>query len=88
MNASTLVVLNQAGLVIGFIGAVLLAFSAKVGFLRKDGSVIITGLDSMESPITNDKLVRSSHWRYRIFTPIGWGMLALSFVLQFTATLG
>ena len=88
MNASTLVLLNQAGLVIGIIGAVLLAFSAKEGIFRKDGSVIFTGLDSMESPISNDKRVRSSHWRYRFFTPIGWFMLILSFVLQFTSTLG
>jgi hypothetical protein len=31
--------------------------------------------------------VRSSYWRHRYFMPIGWGMLAASFVLQFLATL-
>ena len=87
MTASTLLLLNQFGLVIGFMGSVLLAFSARVGVLSKDGSVIFTGLDPMESPDSNVNRVRSSHWRNRFFTPVGWFMLASSFLLQLTATL-
>ncbi len=80
------VVLNQVGLVIGFIGAALLAFSNKVGVISKGGSVIFTGLDPMDPAEDNVKRVKSSHWRNRYFTLVGWGMLAVSFLMQFVAT--
>jgi hypothetical protein len=79
-------VLNQFGLVLGFAGSVLLAFSAKVGVISKGGSVIFTGLDPMDPAEENVKRVRAAHWRNRFFTPSGWAMLAISFLLQFVAT--
>jgi hypothetical protein len=79
--------LNQAGLVLGFIGSILLAFSAKVGVMSKDGSIIFTGLDPMDPGEINARKVKASHWRNRVFTPIGWSMLALAFLLQLAATL-
>ena len=63
-----------------------MAFSAKVGVISKNG-VIFTGLDPMESSELNEKKVRSSHWRNRVFAPVGWAMLALAFLLQFASTL-
>lgn len=79
--------LNQTGLIIGFMGTVLLAFSVKVGVISKDGSMIFTGLDPMKPLEANVKRVCLSHWCNRMFTPIGWSMLALSFLLQLIATL-
>jgi len=78
--------LNQIGLVIGFLGSILLALSGKVGVISKEGSIIFTGLDPMDTAEDNIKRVRQSHWRNRIFTPVGWGMLAMSFFLQLIAT--
>lgn len=80
--------LNQIGLVLGFVGAVLLAFSNKVGVISKGGSTIFTGLDPMDPAEDNLRRVRSSHWRNRYFTPIGWAMLAASFLAQLVATWG
>ena len=79
--------LTQIGLVFGLIGAVLLACSNKVGVISKGGAVIFNGLDPMAPSESNLKRVLSSHWRNRYFTPTGWGMLAVSFLLQFIATL-
>jgi hypothetical protein len=81
----TPVVLNQVGLGIGFLGSILLAFSAKVGVISKGGSVIFNGLDPMDPAEENLKRVHSSHWLNRYFTPVGWAMLAASFFLQFIA---
>lgn len=78
--------LNRAGLAIGFFGAVLIARSMKVGVLSKSGSVILTGLDPMESSEENVNRVLSSHWRNRFLTPLGWCLLSISFALQFVAT--
>lgn len=78
--------LNQVGLALGFLGAVLLAFSSKVGVLSKGGSIVFTGLDPMDPSELNARKVKSSHWRNRVFTPVGWGMLALAFFLQLAAT--
>lgn len=80
------VVLNRVGLIVGFIGAVLLAFSNKVGVRSKGGTVIFTGLDPMKPAEDNVKRVKSSHWRNRYFTPMGWCMLAASFLMQLAAT--
>jgi hypothetical protein len=80
------VALNQVALVIGFFGAVLLAFSNKIGLISKDGSVIFTGLDPMDPAEDNVKRVKSSHWRNRYLTPVGWGMLAVSFLMQLVAS--
>jgi hypothetical protein len=85
MPTPTLHFLNQLGLVSGFIGAVLLAFSAKVGVISKDGSIIFTGLDPMDPSESNVRRVRASHWRNRWLTPVDWYLLALSFLLQFIA---
>ena len=41
--------LNQFGLITGFVGTVLLAYSAKVGVVSKSGSVIFTGLDPLDN---------------------------------------
>ena len=78
--------LNQIGLIVGFIGSVLLAFSAKVGVISKTGEIIFTGLDPMAPSEKNKKIVISSHWRNRFFTPIGWVLLALAFLIQLFAT--
>ncbi len=80
--------LNQIGLVLGFLGAVLLAFSSKIGVISKGGAIVFSGLDPMDPVNKNLRVVRQSHWRHRYFTPIGWVMLALSFLAQFVATLG
>jgi hypothetical protein len=80
--------LNQAGLVLGFLGAILLSCAAKVGVVSRDGTVIFDGMDPMESSEVNRKRVRRSHWRNRWFTPIGWGLVAISFAAQYLATLG
>ena len=85
MSMTILTNLNLIGLVLGFIAAVLLWFSPSVGVISKDGTVYFNGLDPMEPSELNAKRVRSSHWRKRYFTPLGWGMLAFSFFLQFLA---
>ena len=79
--------LNQIGLIFGLVGAVLLAFSGKIGVVGKDGAIIFTGLDPMNSSEQNAKTVISSHKRHRIFTPLGWAMIAGAFLLQFLATI-
>ena len=81
------ILLNQIGLVIGFIGAILLAFSNKVGVVSRDGCIIFNGLDPMNPAAENIERVQRSHWRNRFFTPAGWSMLSASFLLQFLATL-
>lgn len=80
------VVLNQIALVAGFIGAIFLAFSAKVGVISKNGNIIFNGLDPMEPGELNARRVKSSHWRNKYFTPIGWFLLAASFAVQLWAT--
>ena len=87
MSAETSNLFNQIGLLLGFVGALLLWFSPRVGVISKGGSVIFTGLDPMDPSELNLKRVRSSHWRNRYFTPIGWGMVVSSFLLQFIATI-
>ena len=72
----------------GFIGVVLVACSNKIGVISKGGSTIFTGLDPMDPAEDNLKRVRSSHWRNRYLMPIGWAFIAISFLLQFIATLG
>jgi hypothetical protein len=79
-------ILNQIGLIIGFLGTVALALSTKVGVISKDGSIIFSGLDPLDPADANVRRVRSSHRRNRYLTPIGWGMLAISFFMQFVAT--
>ncbi|NOS94020.1 MAG: hypothetical protein HOP30_19045 [Cyclobacteriaceae bacterium] len=79
--------LNQLGLIIGLIGSIMLAFSGITGVISKNGSIIFTGLDPMESSDTNERKVRKTHRRNKIYTPIGWFMIAISFLLQFIATL-
>lgn len=86
MNISDPTLLNQLALVIGFLGSIVLAFSNKVGVISQNGTVIFNGLDPMSPAEENLKRVKSSHWRNRYFTPIGWFMLASSFLLQLTAT--
>ena len=81
------VLLNQFGLVSGLVGAILLAFSAKVGVISKSGSIIFTGLDPMDPSEQNIQRVRSSHWRNYYFTRIGWLLVIASFLAQFVATL-
>lgn len=83
----TVSLLNQIGLVLGFVGAILLAVSAKVGVISKDGSVIFTGLDPMDPAEDNLRRVKASHWRNRVIAPIGWCLLAGAFLIQFLATL-
>jgi hypothetical protein len=79
--------LNQIGLVLGFCGSLLLAVSAKVGVLGRDGAVIFTGLDPMAPPDENIRKVRASHWRNKYLSPTGWGLLMIAFLVQFLATL-
>ena len=83
--------LSQIGLVLGFAGAILLAFSQAVGniYKYKDGSEVIDfgDQDPLAKPELKIKRVRSSHWRKRYFTPLGWGMLVVSFFLQLLATI-
>lgn len=80
--------LNQIGLILGLAGAILLTFSTKVGVLTKNGTVILHGLDPMDSPDLSAQRMLKSYWRNKFFTPAGWLILSLSFLLQFTATLG
>ena len=77
--------LNQAGLILGFAAAILLAFSSKVGVISKGGSIIFEGLDPMDPSEDNLKRVLSSHWRNRYFTPLGWGMLDVPPILSSAA---
>ena len=79
--------LSQAGLIAGFIGSVLLAFSGKVGVIGKDGTIYFYGLDYMENSEKNEKKVLRSHWRNKFFTPTGWTLLSLAFLLQFLSTI-
>lgn len=84
----TPIIISQTALILGFFGSVLLAFSAKVGVISKNGkevSLIFNDLDPMISHEINAKRVLSSHWRNRLFTPIGWAMISLCFLLQFSA---
>jgi len=78
--------LNQFGLICGFVGSILLALSTKVGIISKDGSIISSGLDPMDSVSKNMAKVYTSHSRHRYLQPIGWTLLALAFGLQFIAT--
>jgi hypothetical protein len=78
--------INQIGLVLGFLGSIILAFSGKVGVISKNGAIVFTGLDSINSAEANIRHVKQSHWRNRFFTPFGWGLLSASFFLQFFAT--
>ncbi len=79
--------LTQIGLVIGFFGSILLAFSGKVGVISKNGSIVFTGLDPMNPAEDNVRHVKQSHWRNRLFTPVGWVLISVSFLLQLFATL-
>lgn len=79
--------LSQVALALGFIGSVLLTFSAKIGTISENGNIIFNGLDPMRPIEENTKKVMHSHWRNRYFTPIGWLFLATSFSLQFANTL-
>jgi hypothetical protein len=87
MSPSIVILSNQVGLALGFVGAILLANSAKLGVISSNGNIIFTGLDPMAPADKNEKRVLRSHWRNRYIMPIGWGLLSLSFLLQFTATL-
>lgn len=87
MSADTTTLLNQVALISGFVGAIFLSFSTKVGVVSKNGSIIFDGLDPMEPAAQNANRVRASHWRNRYFTPTGWFLLAASFALQFVVTL-
>lgn len=78
--------INQVALVLGFSGSILLAISSKLGVISKDGSVIFTGMDPMEPAEKNLTRVRQSYWRNKFFAPTGWGLLSVSFLLQFIAT--
>ncbi len=80
------VVLTQAGLVAGIVGVIVLGFSNKTGVISKAGSVIFTGLDPMAPVENNIECVETSHWRNRHLAPVGWGLLGLSFFMQFLAT--
>jgi hypothetical protein len=80
-------ILTQVGLALGFIGVVLLACSNKIGVISKGGSTIFTGLDPMEPAEKNLKRVRASHWRNRYLMPLGWVLVAASFLLQFVASI-
>lgn len=82
----TPVLLSRAGLVFGIVGSLLLAFSAKIGTVSKGGQIIFNGLDPMELAEKNKKKVLNSHWRNRYLSPTGWGMLVISFCLQFAST--
>lgn len=85
MEAS--VVLSQTGLVLGFVGSIVLAFSGKVGVIMKGGRIRFEGLDDMAPVEENIKIVKNSHWRHRYLTPVGWLLLASAFFLQFLAGL-
>jgi len=82
----TIEALNQVGLLCGIMGSILLAFSAKVGVISKSGQIIFSGLDPSDSTANNKNKVLSSHWKNKVLTPIGWGLIALAFMLQFIAT--
>ena len=81
------ILLNQLGLILGFLSALVLLAANKVGVVSKDGSLIFSGLDPMDDVDDNIKRVRDSHRRYRVLRPLGLILLALSFVIQFFATL-
>jgi len=81
-------ILTQIGLALGFIGVVLLASSNKIGVISKGGSTIFTDLDPMDPAAENLERVRRSHWRNRYLMPLGWVLVAGSFLLQFIATFG
>ncbi len=86
MSCISQTMLNQIGLVLGFFGSILLSFSYKVGMITEDGRVKMDGLDDMDSIEKNVIIVQNSHRRNRHFTPIGWGMICVSFFIQFIAT--
>lgn len=79
--------LAQTGLVLGFIGAILLFFSEKKGVIMPDGRMRFDGLSDLAPVDKNKKIVQRSYWRNKWFTPIGWCLLSLSFLLQFISTL-
>lgn len=84
----TPIIISQTALILSFLGSVLLAFSAKVGVISKNGKevrLIFNDLDPMISHEINAKRFLLSHWRNRLFIPIGWAMISLFFLLQFSA---
>ena len=87
MKPETFDFINQIGLVFGIIATIILAFATKVGVISRNGTVIFSGLDPMAPSDENEYRVVSSHKRHRLLQPIGWSFFALSFALQFAATL-
>lgn len=85
--SSLALVVNQTGLVLGLVAAILLALPPKVGVKSIDGTIIFSGLDPMASTDGNVKRVLASHWRSKFLTPTGFVMLSFSFLLQFAATI-
>ena len=79
--------LIQSGLVCGFVGSVLLFYSTKVGVMMPDGRMRFEGLDDLAPVEENKSKVRSSHWRNKWFTPIGWLLIIAAFSLQFISTI-
>lgn len=75
--------MNQIGLACGFLGVILLAFSAKHGVIDSDGTIHFDGLPKKESSL---KRVQRSHWRNKYLTPPGWILLTVAFALQLAAT--
>ncbi len=89
MNMEILTYLNPIALGFGFLGTIFLGvpwFSTPVGriFVFKDGGreIRFPELHPMIPGEEKEKIVRSSHRRARCFTPLGWGLLALSFFFQ------
>lgn len=74
--------LSQFGLLFGFVASILLFFSQKVGTIMADDRIRYDGLDDLAPADEKKRKVRSSHWRNKWFTPIGWILLSLAFLLQ------
>lgn len=75
---------NQLGLICGFASAVIFWRAKPVGVVDKDGKASrADGLDYYADPEATTNLIENSHARSRYLNPLGWKLLALSFLLQF-----
>ena len=55
------IVLSQTGLVLGFVGSIVLALPEKVGVVMNDGRIRFEGLDDMVPAEQNVRTVKNSH---------------------------
>lgn len=79
-------ILSVSGIVLGFTGVVLLAFSGNnKGHVSEDGNTVVITDGDYYSGQEKEKEIRNADWRNKNLTPLGWGLIGLGTVLQLAA---